>query len=274
MNISVIYGFWPNRPLGMNWCDLPWLLRDAGLAAKLLEAGHQVEEIVSVGHGLDAGDLTGGLRVAGEIGAHIRAATARGSLPVIICGSCCIAAIGAITGLGGEGTRIAWLDAHPDLNTPDTSRSCLIEGMALAMATGLCWNAALAMVPGFVPATPGNVMLFGAREIDPPEKALLARHGIPIAQSPNDVTNAIGSTGPVYIHLDMDVHDALTVRSNRFAAIGGPTQAEIRTVFETLPKDAVLSVTGLDPAAPDADTGAQIAIDHVIAFASARSSGQ
>jgi arginase len=70
--------------------------------------------------------------------------------------------------------------------------------------------------PGLVPArplTPSNVILVGARELDPPEDAYLAESGIPLLDA-SDVTArkllaAVKATGAarVYIHVDLDVLD-------------------------------------------------------------------
>jgi hypothetical protein len=64
----------------------------------------------------------------------------------------------------------------------------------------------------------------------------------------------------------MDVHDALAVRANSFAVPGGPSPEKVRTslaeVSRKLPV-AALSITGLDPAAPDGDPAMRIAMEHV-----------
>ena len=42
MTVCLIYAYWPNRPFGMNWCDLPLALREAGLPEQLHKAQHHV----------------------------------------------------------------------------------------------------------------------------------------------------------------------------------------------------------------------------------------
>ena len=190
-------------------------------------------------------------------------------LAVVMAGSCALSAIGAIGGLGAD-TNIAWLDAHPDLNTPETSTSGLFEGMALAAATG---NAFRAMVKAHgkltAPAKLENVALFGARDIDRAEQELISAIEIPVTTDPVALVKRLAGASRVYAHLDMDVHDALTVRTNSFAVEGGPDVAAIRAALTGLPNLKCLGITGLDPAAPDAAKAADIAIEHVLAVAAA-----
>ena len=91
------------------------------------------------------------------------AALARG-LPTrpLVVGGCCCAHVGAIRGLAARYDRLAvvWLDAHGDLNTPDTSPSGNLWGMPLRMAID----------EGSVRAS--DVALVGARDLDPPEAAI------------------------------------------------------------------------------------------------------
>ena len=56
---------------------------------------------------------------------------------VSVAGDCC-AAIGVVAGLQRAGLkpRVLWLDAHGDFNTPETSPSGFLAGMALAMLVG------------------------------------------------------------------------------------------------------------------------------------------
>ena len=139
MTIALTYACWPNRPFGVTWCDLPFALRDRGVAERLRADGHEVAEHVHVAQGPAAGDTRAAFELAGSICETVRAARTKGDLAIILCGSCAVAALGAVGGSGAD-TKIVWLDAHPDMNTPKTSGSGLIEGMALAAASGLCWH--------------------------------------------------------------------------------------------------------------------------------------
>jgi arginase family enzyme len=119
------------------------------------------------------------------------AATARG-LPrrPLVLGGCCCAHVGAIRGLAARHDRLAvvWLDAHGDLNTPETSPSGNAWGMPLRMAIDA----------GSVRTE--DVALVGARELDPPERDFVAEHGID-----DDLVRALDDTDAAYVALDVDV---------------------------------------------------------------------
>lgn len=267
MKISLIYAYWPNRPGGVTWCDLPWALRDRGLPKKLSAAGHEVLETILMAEEPFAEDLPAGLRLAGDIGDAVREAADEGELAVILAGSCAIAALGAVAGLGPQ-TRIAWFDAHPDLNTPETTASGLFEGMALSAACGRAWRHIVENEARLLePARLQDAVLFGARDIDDAEVALIESAGVSRAAAAADLKSKLAGAGSVYAHLDMDVHDALEVRASASAVPGGPAVEDVRSALTTIDRITALSITGLDPVAPDAGRAADIAIDHVLAIA-------
>ena len=88
--------------------------------------------------------------------------------PVVL-GGCCCAHVGAVEGLAARaGGRLAvvWLDAHGDLNTPQTSPS------------GNAWGMPLRMVIDRGAVGPANVALVGARNLDPPEVEFIEAAGV------------------------------------------------------------------------------------------------
>jgi arginase len=113
----------------------------------------------------------------------------------LVLGGCCCAHIGAVEGLGTRHGRIglAWFDAHGDLNTPETSPSGNAWGMPLRMLID----------SGAVAAT--DVVLIGARNLDPPEGEFIASAGI--AQGPEGIDRALEGTEGVYVALDGDSLD-------------------------------------------------------------------
>ena len=266
MHVALIYATWPVTPFGTAWYKLAGRLRAAGLGEALAADGHQVEEHVLTADGPAATELRGAFELSAQIAMQIRAARQSGALSVILCGSCGTASIGAVAGLGGDGTGIIWMDAHPDLNTPETSGSGLFDGMALTTALGACWTQMAGQVAGLRPASAGNVLLFGARDIDPGEARFIAEHAIPIETDVPAYVGRMSGFERVYVHLDMDVHNALTVRANNFAVPGGPSAEEVRAALVEIARGlplAALSITGLDPDAADGDLAIGVAIDHV-----------
>ncbi|MEO1609179.1 MAG: arginase family protein [Pseudomonadota bacterium] len=269
MKLTLIYAYWPNQPFEMTWCDLPWALRDAGIAKRLHDDGFDVRETILSPREEHPEELRSGFLLAAQIASEIRTARAEGELPVTLCGSCAVAAIANVAALGSQDTSVAWFDAHPDLNTPETTTTGIFEGMALAAAAGLAWYAMSREHCKLEhPISLKNTALFGARSIDAAEQALIEMHGVPIIQSASELNKHLGAnTRPTYVHLDMDVHDELAVRTNAFPAPGGPSADEVRTALTSINAVASLSITGLDPMAADTARASRIAIEHVLAIA-------
>lgn len=131
-------------------------------------------------------------------------------LVVTIGGDCGVelAAISRATDLDDE-IAVVWFDAHPDLNTPDSSTSAAFTGMVLRTLVG---DGPSGLVPAR-PVTPANVVLVGAREFDPPEDDYLPGSGIRSLDvseaTATTVVDAVASTGAdrIYVHIDLDVLD-------------------------------------------------------------------
>lgn len=104
-----------------------------------------------------------------------------GQFPLILGGDHSIA-IGTLAGLGDryENLGVIWYDAHADLNTGETSPSGNIHGMPLAVSIGLGHDK-LVNIRGFAPKIkPENVVIIGARSIDPGERELIKEKGIKV----------------------------------------------------------------------------------------------
>jgi arginase len=112
----------------------------------------------------------------------------------IVLGGCCCAHVGAARGLAGRGTgtrlSVVWLDAHGDLNTPESSPSGNLWGMPLRML----------LDDGVV--APEDVALVGARNLDPPEAEYLDEKRID-----DSIERALADADAVYVALDLDVLD-------------------------------------------------------------------
>ena len=133
---------------------------------------------------------------------------------------------------------VLWFDAHGDLNTPESTTSDFLGGLALAAPVGL-WHSGL-----------GNglkteqLVLVGQRDLDPFEQALIARHNIPlIAPGPGlaqRLQDAVAGR-PVYLHLDCDVLEPGIVPTD-YRIEGGLTLADLTACCEALTKSAFLGI--------------------------------
>jgi arginase len=111
----------------------------------------------------------------------------------LILGGCCCSHIGAVEGLAARQGRLSliWLDAHGDLNTPETSPSGNQWGMPLRMLID----------SGAVDAR--DVALIGARNLDPPEEEFLRSSGVHVGEQ--GIDRALDGVGCTYVALDCDV---------------------------------------------------------------------
>ncbi len=138
-----------------------------------------------------------------------RAVAAHSGAPLILAGSCNLC-LGALAGLHRERLGIIWFDAHGDFNTPETSLSGRLDGMALAIATGQCHDELRQRI-GFVhPVSDANVLLVEARDLDPGEALLLERSSVEMASAgdlPRSVDALATRVAGIYLHIDVDVLD-------------------------------------------------------------------
>ncbi|MDJ0334639.1 arginase family protein [Salinibacterium sp. G-O1] len=114
---------------------------------------------------------------------------------------------------------VVWFDAHPDLNTPQSSTSGAFTGMVLRTLMG---EGPEQLVPSAT-LQPSRVVLAGARSFDPGEDAFVEEKNIRCVEagsvSAETLIAAVEATGAtsVYIHIDLDVID-----SADFTGLGSP----------------------------------------------------
>lgn len=235
----------------------PERLLAAGLLERLRKSGRPVEaRTITLPDDLFAAEGNAAFNLAAQLSESVRGARGRGAWPLILSGNCGPAALGAIAGTGSEQLGIVWFDAHADFNTPETTASGFLDGMALATATGGCWCTMTAGVQGFEPVAPDRVVLVGARELDRVEAERLANCGIAVVPNFGDAfTDAIDQlarcTREIYLHLDLDVIDPSEGRANSYAAPGGLSGAEVLTAIELISERFSIqaaSFTSYDPA--------------------------
>jgi hypothetical protein len=138
----------------------------------------------------------------------------------IVLGGCCCAHVGAVEGLAHRFDRlgVVWLDAHGDLNTPETS------------PTGNLWGMPLRMLLDADVVRPEDVALVGVRALDPPEEAFLAQSDI--HRGDHALERALTDVDAVYVAFDADVLDPGWIASY-FLEPGGLSVAEAERVLWT-----------------------------------------
>ena len=137
------------------------------------------------------------------LSSHFEAVLRAGCRPLTALGRCAsaLATLPVIGRLRPE-ANVVWFDAHGDCNTPETSVTGYLGGLVLTGAAGL-WDTGLGAGLDLA-----NVVLVGARDIDPAERLLIAA-GRPRLVEPGDAVpqnlDDILGDSPVYVHLDCDV---------------------------------------------------------------------
>jgi arginase len=167
------------------------------------------------------------------IAAAVAASAGPGRCPVVVSGDC-TTALGTVAGLqaAGPAVGIVWFDAHGDLQTPETTASGYLGGMPLRLLTGYRPDL-IASRLGLRPVNEADIVLAGARDLDPPEVSYLERSAIRRADvgvlDPADLPDL-----PLYVHVDVDVLDPSAVPGLRYPAPGGPSAAELATTLRLL----------------------------------------
>ncbi|MDX8519689.1 arginase family protein [Mesorhizobium dulcispinae] len=254
MNISIILASYDSGHFHGGCGQGPDALISGGLAEALKLAGHDVElrDIGKVVEDEQEREIGTGFAVCNAVSGEVRIALDNGRLPIVLAGNCLTSA-GAVAGEGAD--AIIWADQHGDLNTPDTSTSGFLDGMALATVLGLCWRRMAAQVPGFKPIDPARCVLVNARDLDPAEKELLEKLPIIRTECPDWAGAAakLKATGAerIHMHVDLDVHDPEKLQANGYTTPGGPAPEQVRTAMCGLAGPltiAGLTISAYDPA--------------------------
>lgn len=155
--------------------------------------------------------------VADQVAEAVRA----GERPTVISGDC-TTALGTIAGLqrAGLDPAIVWLDAHGDVQTPETTTSGYLGGMPLRLLVGHRRDL-IADRLGLRDVPEERVVLVDARELDPPEADYLAGSAIR-RTTVEELAGDLLPDGPLYLHVDFDVVDPDELPGLLFPAPGGP----------------------------------------------------
>ena len=139
------------------------------------------------------------------------------SRPIVL-GGCCCAHVGGASGVARRVGRLAvvWIDAHGDLNTPETSPSGNLWGMPFRM-----------LLDGGVVAAQ-DAALVGARNLDPPEAEFVEQNGID-----DSLDRTLAGVDAVYVALDLDVFDPSDV-DVLISEPDGPPTGEVEQLLRDL----------------------------------------
>ncbi|HEX6133353.1 MAG TPA: arginase family protein [Longimicrobiales bacterium] len=241
----------------------PQALLKGGLVQKLRAAGYDTELVPVESAGTSTDAITVAFELAARIARVVRASRSAGRFPLTISGNC-FGTVGALAGLSADAPALVWLDAHGDLNTPETSPSGFLDGMAAATALGWCHTDRSGALDGFSKLAEADLLVIGVRDLDAPEAELVKRSAVR-ALGPGELgslESALDSYSgrAVYLHLDVDVLDPDRVGpANTYATPNGLSVADVANLIRALAARSVIAgmtVASYDPAV---DTSGAIA---------------
>ena len=165
----------------------PSAIHVAGLVSRLTAMGHSIDSISSIGTQSYEGGIVG--NSTARFLSHIETvclilkkkvvrSMEQGHFPLVLGGDHS-QAIGTISGISsvlkaqGKQLGVIWVDAHTDMNTPETTPSGNIHGMPLATLLGH-GHPSLTALNGIEPSLlPENIAIIGARDVDMAEVPLV-----------------------------------------------------------------------------------------------------
>ncbi len=270
----------------------PSALRQAGLKPALQALGHQIEEEkrvvrVPISDHLEAGDpnvkyLDPIVEGCAALAALVREAVAAGVFPLILGGDHSIA-IGTLAGLGahyrGRRWGVVWIDAHADFNTPETSPSGNIHGMSLAAAAGLGHTALTSLGGAFRKLDPADIVIVGARDLDPGEKRNLREAGVKVftmadvdrlgmAEVARQTCEHLAVCEALHVSFDVDSLDPEVAPGVGTPVRGGLTYRELHFLMEALAEDGRVASAEVVEVNPVLDVRNQTAVTAVEMVAS------
>jgi arginase len=249
----------------------PFALREAGLLRDLRALGPPVVHLSDLSlfpyrddpdhpHARNAEVVECAVRAAAD-----EMTRALGEGFTIVLGGDCTLVAGTVAGASrtlGQPVGVIYIDADADLNTPETSPSGYLNGMALALALGRGPEEVVS-AGGPPPAVVGDhVALVGFRAVDPGERPALGDLGLALPAtaarrlgmrvSAALALDGVGNDdGPILVHLDVDVIDAAEMPAKQYLTPGaGLAYAEVSDLLTAIvasPRVIALEVTEYDP---------------------------
>lgn len=174
--------------------------------------------------------------------------------PLVLGGDHSIA-IGSLAGISKyyENLGVIWYDAHGDLNSGETSPSGNIHGMPLAVSLGIGHEKLTNLFGNAPKIKPENIVIVGARCLDPGEKELIRDKGIKVYSMheidrmgmskvmDETISYLKGRTDGVHLSLDLDGLDPSEAPGVGTPVIGGITYRESHLAMEMLAESNILS---------------------------------
>jgi len=271
----------------------PSALRVAGLQARIKQLGHQVEDIGNISvkqpEEMSYGEkrakyLAEIADACKDLAVIVEKSLDESMMPVVLGGDHSIAA-GSLSGVATYFKKkekkigLVWLDAHGDINTPESSPSGNVHGMPLAAAMGY-GATELVELQGFKPKVePQNISLVGIRDLDSQEKKLAKKSGVHVftmrdidERGMREVMSdalkyAMDDTDGISVSLDMDFVDPSDAPGVGTPVRGGVTYREAHLAMEMLADTEAmvsLEVVEINPVIDEHNRTALLGVELVL----------
>jgi arginase len=270
----------------------PSAIRIAGLDQRLRELGHKVVDdgdiVIKNMEELKVGNeraryLGEIARASGVIARKVERIIGLGHFPLVLGGDHSIA-VGTVSGIAAfarrEGRRVGmlWIDAHGDINTPETSPSGNIHGMPLAALLGY-GASELTEIGGWAPKVdPANVALVGIRSLDTGEKKRLKETGVQVhTMSEIDrhgvhqvmkkaMARVTDGTDFVHVSFDLDAIDPAVAPGVGTPVKGGLDYREAHLIMEVIADSGIMTsmeVVEANPILDQHNASAEFAVELI-----------
>jgi arginase len=265
----------------------PSAMRAAGLEERIRSLGYDVRDHGNVESPEPEATALGDERArflpeiketCARIATLVSEAAAAGQVPLVLGGDHSVA-LGTLWGLAkarGVG-GVMWIDAHPDVNTPETSPSGNVHGMPLAAALGLAGSMFESNSWPLPAVDPEHVALVGIRDLDEGERKLLRGVGarvftmseidrIGIERAVREALDRVGGGGFVHVSFDVDVLDPEIAPGVGTPVRGGLTYREAHLALELVAESRLagsLEVVEVNPILDRENTTALTAVELV-----------
>jgi arginase len=257
----------------------PSAFRIAGLGEKIAQLGHTV---------VDKGDLPTAIpeiqhhgdprkkfideiaRVCEQVHQTARSSLEEGAIPLVLGGDHSLAA-GSVAASAAYARRqhlpigLLWIDAHGDMNTPESTPSGNVHGMPLAALLGP-EPSELSRIGGFSPTVlPQHTALVGVRNLDEREKDLVRSSGVHVftmkdidrlgvaAVAERALKAVTAGTAGIHVSLDLDACDPSIAPGVGTAVKGGFNYREAHLLMEMIAESGQLRALDMVEVNPTLD---------------------
>ncbi len=271
----------------------PSALRIARLHERLVSLGYTVQDLGNVAVDQPESAPTGPsnarylpqiAQTCLRLSEMVEAAADRGQVPVVLGGDHSIGA-GTVAGMArhfakqGKKLGLIWIDAHADMNTPETSPSGNVHGMPLACVIGR-GPTELAGLAGYIPmVAPENIAIVGLRSVDELERLNVRSTGVRaftmrdidergmMAVIREAIAAASAGTAGFHVSYDMDSVDPSEAPGVGTPVAGGLTYREAHLAMELIGDSEGMTsveVVEVNPVMDVANKTAMLGVDLIM----------